>query len=112
MLPLQLRRHPQRQKELTPVAILALIRHPQQPSPVELEPAVELILERFAVVDGADAARAGSCGIAALDNEAGDEAVEDGVGVVAVEAVLEEVASCEGGLLAEEFELEVARGCL
>lgn len=44
--------------------------------------------------------------ITALDDEAGKEPVEDGVGVVAIETVLEEGAGGEGGLLGEELECE------
>lgn len=48
--------------------------------------------------------------IPALDDETGHEAVEQGAVVVAIEAVLEEVAAGEGGLLGEELEEEIA-GC-
>lgn len=71
---------------------------------------MEFILEGFAAVECAFAAGAGACGVAALDDEAGDEAMEDGAVVVAVETVLEEVARGEGGLLCEEFKGEVAGG--
>ncbi len=49
-------------------------------------------------------------GVAALQDEAWDEAVEDGVVVVSIEAVLEEGPGGEGGLFGKEFEEEVA-GC-
>lgn len=50
--------------------------------------------------------------ITALDDEAGDEPVEDGVRVVAIEAVLEEGAGGERGLLGEEFEGEGPGGAV
>ena len=71
---------------------------------------MHFIVEAVAAVDDALAACAGAGGVAALDDEARDEAVEDGAVVVAVEAVLEEVAGGEGGLLGEELEGEVAGG--
>lgn len=45
-----------------------------------------------------------------MEDEAGDEAVEDGVVVVAVEGVLEEVAAGERDLLGPELEGDVAAG--
>jgi hypothetical protein len=53
---------------------------------------MEFILEWVAVIQGALASCASASRIAALDNEARYKAVEDGAVVVAVEAVLEEVA--------------------
>ncbi len=66
---------------------------------------MEFILKWLAVF-GQRATSAIACGggVAALEDEVGDEAVEEGVGVVAVEAVLEEGAGGEGGLAGEEFE--------
>ena len=49
-------------------------------------------------------------GVAALENESRNEAVEDATVVVAVEAVLEEGAGGEGVLIGEEFEEEVSSG--
>lgn len=53
---------------------------------------MEFIGKGFAMFVAAFAAMPGACRIAALEDEAGDEAVEDCVGVVAIETVLEEVA--------------------
>ena len=55
-------------------------------------------------------AMAGASWVTALEDETGDQAVEDSAGVVAVEAVLEEGAGGERGLFGEEFEEEVAGG--
>ena len=72
---------------------------------------MEFVFQTFPVfANGAEAACAGAGGIAALQDEAWHEAVEDSVGVVAVEAVLEEVAARGWALLRKEGELEVARG--
>jgi len=67
------------------------------------------LAECAAIVDGF-AARPGAGGVAALEDKAGDEAVEDGVVVVAVEGVLEEVAAGERDLLGPELEGDVAAG--
>ena len=70
---------------------------------------MELIFEEATRVDGfATFSSAG--GITTLDDEARDQAVEDGVVKVAIQAELEEVAGCEGGLFGEEVEEDVARG--
>lgn len=73
---------------------------------------MELILEdpTFFLID-AFAAMPSACGVATLQNETWDKAMEYGVLVVAIEAVLNEVARCEGGLFGEEFEGEVAGSC-
>ena len=65
---------------------------------------MKFILKPFAIVDRTGAP--GSCPrrIAALDDEARDESVENGVVVVAIETVLEEVSGGEGSLFGEEFE--------
>lgn len=52
----------------------------------------------------------GAGGVAALEDEVGDEPVEDGRVVVAIEAELEEVAGCEWGLGGPELDVEVAVG--
>ena len=70
---------------------------------------MKFILEVILWID-AFPAFAGVAWITALDDEAGDEPVEDGVGIVAIEAVLEEGAGGEGGLFGEEFEGEGAGG--
>lgn len=73
---------------------------------------MELILEgpTFVLID-AFAAMPSACGVATLQDEAWDKAVEYRVLVVAIEAVLKEVARCKGGLFGEEFEGEVAGSC-
>lgn len=67
---------------------------------VREEPA---IVDRFATVAGAGR-------VATLEDEVGDEPVEDRVGVVAVEAELEKVAGGEGCLDSPEFDVKVAVG--
>ena len=42
-------------------------------------------------------------GVTALDNKAGNQTMEDGVVVVAIEAQLEEVARCDWCLLCEQL---------
>lgn len=71
---------------------------------------MEFILKWCAAFEAARAARTGAIGVAALDDEAWDQAVEDCAVIVAVEAVLEEVARCEWGLVREELEGDVAGG--
>jgi hypothetical protein len=68
---------------------------------------VELVREQAARVDRF-AAMAGAGGIAALQDETGNEPMEDRVIVVAVVAELKEVARRERSLLTPELELEVA----
>ncbi len=73
---------------------------------------MELILEdpTLVLID-AFAAMPSACGVATLENETWNKAVEYCIIVVAIEAVLEEVARGEGGLFGEEFEGEVAGSC-
>lgn len=70
---------------------------------------MELIREESTIVD-CFAPVAGAGRVAALEDEVGDEPVEDRVGVVAVEAELEEVARGEGCLDGPELDVEVAMG--
>lgn len=71
----------------------------QQPRPLGI---IGLEL-RLLLVD-ALAALAGARGVASLDHEAGDDAVEERVVVVAVEEVLEEIAARQGCLVGKEGE--------
>jgi hypothetical protein len=68
---------------------------------------VEFVGEQPAGIDGL-AAMSGAGRVAALQDEAGDETVEDGAVVVVVVAQLQEVAGRLRRLLAPELELEVA----
>ena len=70
---------------------------------------MELVRKWLAIV-AALPALAGARRVAALDDEALDQAVEDGVVVVAIEAQLQEVARGDGRLLGEELDFEVAGG--
>lgn len=74
-------------------------------------PRVRVRFELGVFVDGG-AAGAGACGVAALDDEVGVDAVEYCAGVVVVCAMLEEVAGSVGGLGGEEGDLEGAEGCV
>lgn len=70
---------------------------------------MEFIFEQATRVNGF-AAFASAGGITTLNDEAGYQAVEDGVVVVAIEAELEEVAGRQWGLFGEEVEEDVACG--
>lgn len=70
---------------------------------------MEFIFEEAAGVDCLSAiASAGR--IAALNDEAWDEAVEDSVIVVAIKAKLEKIAGCDGSLFGEEVEENITCG--
>ena len=75
---------------------------------VVLEGGVELVLE-LAAPDGL-AAGAVALGVAGLDHELTDDAVEDGVVVVPVARVRAKVLDGLGALVREELDLDVARG--
>ena len=77
----QMRTLPIRDEELARIRILAFIRHGEDAALVELERAVEFVFEVLGPVRFP--ALAGAGGVAALDHEAGDVAVEEGVVVVA-----------------------------
>jgi hypothetical protein len=91
------------------VVLLARVGHAQQPPSRVLQPAVELVGKGLAIV-AALSALPRARGVAALQDEALDQAVEDGVVVVAIETQLQEVARRDGRLLGEELDLEIARG--
>lgn len=80
VLPIQPRRWRQRDEELTSIRILPAVRHTQYPRSRMLQARIYLILELFAVDGGATTSRAG--GIAGLQHEVWDYAVEDDVVVV------------------------------
>ncbi len=75
MLAIQMGRRSEGNEELTAVGARAAVGHTQRPLPCMLQAGVELVFEFSAVDGGAAAASAG--GIAALDHEAWDYAVED-----------------------------------
>lgn len=70
-----------------------------------------ITLELWVLVDRC-AAGASARGIAGLDDKIGNNAVEGGVGVVAVEAVLEEVLAGERRLFGEEGDVDGSDGGL
>lgn len=70
---------------------------------------MKLILKSPSGVDGFPA-MPGARGITALDDEARDEAVEDGFCIVAIEAMLEKVPRGDGNLFGEELEEDISGG--
>lgn len=110
MLPIQPGRRRQCNKKLAPVRILPAVRHTQDAGPGMLQRRIDLVFELFAV-DGS-AAAAGAGGVAGLQHEVWDYAVEDDVVVVAalgeggeVVAGLEDRGSARRGMskMAEEL---------
>jgi hypothetical protein len=75
MLAIQPRRWRQRNEKLTPIRIWSTIRHTQNTRPGMLQGGGNLVFE-FLAVDGCSATP-GPCGIAGLQHEIGDYAVED-----------------------------------
>lgn len=86
MLPVQPRCRSQGDEKLAAIGVGSAIRHAQDPCARMFQCRADFILELFAVDRAAPSACAG--GVAALDHEIGDDAVEDHVVVVA--------ALCEG----------------
>jgi hypothetical protein len=92
---------PSTHEELAAVGVaVALVGTRQQAAAAEAQALVRLVDERLAV--DALAARAAARGVAALDDEAGHEAVEADAVVVALEAELDEVAARQRTLLGPE----------
>ena len=81
MLPIQMRRGRQSDEELTPIRAWPTVRHGEDALLGVTERVVEFVLE-LAAEDGL-AAEAGAGGVAALDHEVGDDAVEDDVVIFA-----------------------------
>lgn len=75
MLPIQPGRRRKRYEELTPIRIRPAIRHAQYPRTRMFEARMDLVLELLAK-DGA-ATAAGAGGVAGLEHEVWDYAVED-----------------------------------
>ena len=73
---------------------------------------MELIFEGVSIVDRADTTRPSTCRITALNYEARYEAMEYGVGIVAIQTVLEEISTSQRTLFCEDFELDVAGRCV
>lgn len=72
----------------------------------ELQALMELVLEG-SVIDGL-AAGAGTCGIASLNHEAGDDAMEYRTFVVALQTQLNEIAAGQRCLSRPQFDVELA----
>lgn len=92
MLPIQMRRRRQRNKKLTPISIRARVSHAKNAFVVVLERGHDFVLE-FAAPD-ALAAAAGAVGVAALDHEAWNDAVENDLVVVTSLCERAEVSAC------------------
>ena len=80
VFPIQPRRWRQRDEELTPIRVLPTIGHTQYPRPRMLQARIYLIFELFTIDGCATTSRTG--GIASLQHEVRDDAVEDDVVVV------------------------------
>ena len=109
MLLVQPRRLLRRDEELAAVCIQARIRHAHRIRLIVLQRA-KLVLE-FAAPDRF-AASAVAEGVATLDHEFANDAVEDGVVVIAVFGVGDEVLDGFGGGFGEEAEVDVAVGSM
>lgn len=81
MLAVEPRCRRKRDKELRPVRVWARVGHAQDAGARVLQARIDLVLKLLAK-DGASSAT-GSRGIAALDHKVGNDAVEDGVVIVA-----------------------------
>jgi hypothetical protein len=81
MLPIQMRRRPQCDEELTPVRPWPAVCHGKGTLVAVFERGYDFVFE-FAAVDAA-AAATGAGGVAALDHETADNTVEDNVVVFA-----------------------------
>jgi hypothetical protein len=96
VLPIQPRRRRQCSEELRAIGIRPRVRHAEDPRARVFQGRGDLVLE-FVAVDGG-AAAAGACGVAALDHEVWDDAVEDGVVVVPAGREFGEVLTGFGGV--------------
>ena len=104
MLAIQPRRRGQGDKELTPVGVGPGVGHAENASARVLQGRIDLVLELFAIDGGAAATRAGW--VAALNHEVGDDAVEDGLVVVAAANQRGEVFARLGGVAGVELDGE------
>ena len=97
MLSIQPRCWRQCDEELTPVRVLPAVRHAQDPSTCMLQCRIDLVVELFAV--NGRAAAPGAGGVAGLQHEVWDYAVEDdGIVVAALGKSGEVGAGLRGGL--------------
>lgn len=97
VLAVQVRGGSKTDEELTAVGARTAVGHGQDTGASVLERAVELVLE-LATPDGLSAT-AGACGVAALEHEAGDDAVEDDAVVLACVGEACKVLTCLCGAL-------------
>ena len=96
MLPVQPRCGGQGDEELAAVGVRPGVSHTQDACAGVLEGRVDLVFELLAVDGGAAAAGAG--GVTRLGHEVGDDAVEDGIGIVAAADEGGKVIACLGGV--------------
>lgn len=102
MLPVEPRRRRKGDEELGAVGVGPRVGHAQDARAGMLQRGVNLVVELVAVDGGA--AAPGARRVAALDHEVGDDAVEDGRGVVAALDEGGEVLGCPGGVRGVELE--------
>lgn len=102
MLPIQPRRRGERNKKLRPIRIRSRVRHAQHACAGVLQTRVDLVFEFLPVDGGAAATSAG--GVAALDHEVGDDAMEGRGVVVGSTDEGGEVGAGFGGVSRVQFE--------
>lgn len=102
MLPIQPGGGRERNKELAAIRVRPGIGHAEHAGAGVPQGRVDLVVELVAVDGGAAAAGAG--GVAALDHEVGNDAVEDGGGVVAATDEGGEVVAGLGGVSGVELD--------
>lgn len=103
MLPIQPRRRREGNEELRPIRVGPRVGHAHDAGArvPQRQRRVDLVGKRVPVDGGA--AATGARGVAALDHEVRDDAVEDGGGVVAALEERREVGGCLGGVGCVEF---------
>lgn len=104
MLAIEPRRRRKRDKELRPIRVWARVGHAQNASARVLQTWIDLVLE-LVPVDGASSAT-GPRWVATLDHEVRDDAMEDGVIVVAATDEGGEIVACLGSVSGVQLKRE------
>lgn len=110
MLAIQPLRGRQRYEELRSVRVRARVGHRQNAGAAVLQIRMDLVGELLTVDTGAAATGAGR--IAALDHEVADDAMEDGVVVVAATRQLGEIAARVGRMLPVQLDGDFAQAVI